>query len=375
MTITFEFAGLPPDGLVFTYSPLFEAVFSLHVLVEPKHHPVQHGWVRRCHRLPLLLRKEISAFAFAYRDYLPALVLPSPRGGYGSIEAELEALCRVSPEVARFEFTRPFYGGRVPRDPRALDRPAVQRRILTGAEAAGPETLAIARQALEEPDAVLGRFGKLLADYWKTAFGAEWRRVEPALAEAVIEGGRRAAADGVLGLLEELSPVLRVDRTHQRVWVEQAHEHYVTLGPSDIFVLMPSVYVAPHVRLGCDTRPAGIAYPAPTVQREAGARIPPEDLLRVVRGLGDDTRLRILRAVAERPRSTQELAPLIGLSEAALSKQLRHLAGAGLVSARRDGYYVLYTLVPERIQALSTALLSFLGRESAHGSVSARAVE
>ena len=34
---------------------------------------------------------------------------------------------------------------------------------------------------------------------------------------------------------------------------------------------------------------------------------------------------------------------------------------AGLVTTRRDGYYVLYSLVPERIAPLSDALLRFLG--------------
>jgi DNA-binding transcriptional ArsR family regulator len=52
----------------------------------------------------------------------------------------------------------------------------------------------------------------------------------------------------------------------------------------------------------------------------------------------------------------------VGISEAGLSKHLRQLAQAGLVTSRRDGYYVLYSLVPERIEPLSGALLSFLRR-------------
>lgn len=46
MTIVFR---VPADGserVGFVYSPTMEDVLSLHVLVEPKHHPVQHGWVR-----------------------------------------------------------------------------------------------------------------------------------------------------------------------------------------------------------------------------------------------------------------------------------------------------------------------------------------
>jgi hypothetical protein len=36
------------------------------------------------------------------------------------------------------------------------------------------------------------------------------------------------------------------------------------------------------------------------------------------------------------------------------------LADAGLVGSRREGYYVLYSLVPERVEPLSDALRRFL---------------
>jgi DNA-binding transcriptional ArsR family regulator len=85
----------------------------------------------------------------------------------------------------------------------------------------------------------------------------------------------------------------------------------------------------------------------------------------VLPALADDTRLRALHLTAERPRSTQELAPLVGVTEAALSKQLRVLADAGLLERRREGYYVLYRLVPEQVTAVAPSLWAFLS--SGHG--------
>jgi DNA-binding transcriptional ArsR family regulator len=67
-----------------------------------------------------------------------------------------------------------------------------------------------------------------------------------------------------------------------------------------------------------------------------------------------------LKLIAERPRSTQELAPLVGISEAGLSKHLRQLTEAVLLESRREGYYVFYSLVPERIEPLSESLRRFL---------------
>ena len=80
----------------------------------------------------------------------------------------------------------------------------------------------------------------------------------------------------------------------------------------------------------------------------------------MLRALGDQTRLRALKLIAERPLSTQELAPLVGVSQAGLSKHLRILAGAGVVQTRREGYYVLYSLAPDRIDGLSDAVRRFM---------------
>jgi DNA-binding transcriptional ArsR family regulator len=70
--------------------------------------------------------------------------------------------------------------------------------------------------------------------------------------------------------------------------------------------------------------------------------------------------LRVLALIAARPRSTQELAPLVGMSQAGLSKHLRLLARAGVLESRRDGYYVLYSLVPDRLAARSATFVAFV---------------
>ena len=49
--IRFRVAADALDRLEVTYSPLLEAVLSLHVLAAPRHHALQHGWVRAMRRL------------------------------------------------------------------------------------------------------------------------------------------------------------------------------------------------------------------------------------------------------------------------------------------------------------------------------------
>jgi DNA-binding transcriptional ArsR family regulator len=68
-----------------------------------------------------------------------------------------------------------------------------------------------------------------------------------------------------------------------------------------------------------------------------------------VRAVGDRIRLDVLRLVAERPRSNEELAPLVGLSESGLSRHLCLLTDAGFLTTKRDGWYVLYSLRREQL--------------------------
>jgi DNA-binding transcriptional ArsR family regulator len=363
MTITFRIPASGSELVGFSYSPSMEAVLSLHVVVEPKHHPVQHAWVRAMRRLSPALKREIDVFSFAFRSYFPEFFFPAPTGELLGFENELRRLRSVDPELVQLEFAvalggQPLGGGHG-RNPAALNEPGVRRRLDEQATAAGDRGLA--RLLLDEPASLLERFLQMLERYWEEAFSHEWQRIEPDLAESVTEAGRQIAEHGLYTLFRGLWPEVRSDPEAGRVWLERPHDHDVEITPGQLLVLAPSAYVWPHVRVNCDGPwPLGLVFPASSIVREARPRIPPARLTGILRALADDTRLRALRLIAERPRSTQELAPLVGITEAGLSKQLRLLSEAGLVERRRDGYYVLYRLVPEQVAALAPSLEAFL---------------
>ncbi|MEV6526816.1 DUF5937 family protein [Longispora sp. NPDC051575] len=359
--ITFHLPGAAVERLAFAYSPVLEAVLSLHVLIEPKHHPLQHDWVRRMRRLPPALRREIAAFGFAYRTYFPAFLFPPATGTFATFADELTRPLVHPPQVLSFEFTETFTATRG--ELSRVEDPAARDRILGEAARREPKSLSLVRLALEDPAAVLDRFLAMLADYWDAAFRTEWPRVEDLLAASVAEAGASLAGHGLYGFLRSLWPEIRTDAASERFWLDRRHEHDVVIGPDEQFVLVPSVYVWPHVRVNCD-RPWAptLVFPVAHLARTAHPPLPPTDLPRVLRALADETRLRALRLIAERPRSTQELAPLVGLSEAALSKHLRLLAEAGVLTTRRAGYYVLYSLAPGRITVVMESIRGYLGQ-------------
>jgi DNA-binding transcriptional ArsR family regulator len=354
---------LPPDGeecLAFAYSPLLEAALSLHVLVEPKHHPLQHEWVRRMRALPAELKRELRRLRFLYDRSVPEFLVQAPVGGYSSFEDELDALEALDEKTVALGFLRLFWDHGGERDVERLRDPAVRAAALDTARRRGVEP-EFAQAIFEEPAGLLSSFRSLLAAYWEAAFEREWERLEPLLARTVSDAGARIAEDGVYAYLKGLSPALLIDAEARELRRKVPHEHVVAIEPENRLVLVPSFYVWPHVRVNCDDPwPPGIVYPAPFAVAESRPGVPADELLHVLRALGDPTRLRALKLIAARPRTTQELAPLVGISEAGLSKHLRQLARAGVVESHREGYYVVYTPASDRIASLSDALLRFL---------------
>lgn len=75
-------------------------------------------------------------------------------------------------------------------------------------------------------------------------------------------------------------------------------------------------------------------------------------LARLFKILGDPTRVKILFALMKRELCVCDLAVVIGLSESAVSHQLRLLRGQNLVRFRREGKVVFYSLADSHVEKL-----------------------
>jgi DNA-binding transcriptional ArsR family regulator len=77
-----------------------------------------------------------------------------------------------------------------------------------------------------------------------------------------------------------------------------------------------------------------------------------EGLTEIFRVLGDPTRVRILDALAQSELCVGDLAHRLGVSESAVSHQLRLLRSARIVRTRRDGRMIFYALDDRHVMAL-----------------------
>jgi DNA-binding transcriptional ArsR family regulator len=70
------------------------------------------------------------------------------------------------------------------------------------------------------------------------------------------------------------------------------------------------------------------------------------------RALSDTSRIRIIYALSQAELNVSTLAEIVGISESAVSHQLRGLRQMRLVQARKDGRMVYYHLDDEHVKDL-----------------------
>jgi len=78
--------------------------------------------------------------------------------------------------------------------------------------------------------------------------------------------------------------------------------------------------------------------------------------------LASPDRLQVCRAVASEPRTAGEIAALWGLHPTQVTRHLRALTRAGLVTAERQGRFVAYRLDNQALTTLGTDLLTLIMR-------------
>ena len=76
------------------------------------------------------------------------------------------------------------------------------------------------------------------------------------------------------------------------------------------------------------------------------------DLSELFRIFGDSTRIRILYVLFEAEMCVCDIAALLGMTQSAISHQLRALKNARLVKARREGKTVFYSLADDHVKTI-----------------------
>ena len=76
------------------------------------------------------------------------------------------------------------------------------------------------------------------------------------------------------------------------------------------------------------------------------------DLAELFKIFGDSTRIKILYVLFESEMCVCDIAEVLGVSQSAVSHQLRIIKGARLIKSRREGKTVLYSLADDHVTTI-----------------------
>ena len=85
-----------------------------------------------------------------------------------------------------------------------------------------------------------------------------------------------------------------------------------------------------------------------------------QDLLKAIKALSDETRLRILNILLERECCVCEVMQALDISQSRASRNLGMLQEAGFLKARREGTWMLYSIDRETANRYALALSDLL---------------
>lgn len=192
--------------------------------------------------------------------------------------------------------------------------------------------------------------------FYESYFYQEIMILEPLMNTALKKLLKEWETEGIAKSLSDTHERLKVNET-EIVFVKNKEYHFKYDDIKRIFVT-GSVFLSPHLIMGMDNNSS-----IQTVKHFYAENVqicPPEELVRLYNGLADGTRLQILRIIKHRPDTTQNLATKLGISEAAVSKQLKVLSAGGLVTKQRKGNYMYYSVAEEALDFLTYRIYEYL---------------
>jgi DNA-binding transcriptional ArsR family regulator len=187
-------------------------------------------------------------------------------------------------------------------------------------------------------------------------FDAAWANVAVRLATDLRLKNDLLRRQGTRAALASVSDAVTLAPDGDSIVVDKLQDN-ATAARGTGLTFVPSVFGSPHLMVvhAAGWQPV-VQYPV----AEAGPAEPAslETVTLRLEALAHPLRLRLLRTLARGPHTTGELAHAWELSSPEVSRHLAVLRRAGLVTARRRGRYMHYTLDVSAMTTVGTDLLS-----------------
>ncbi|MEV8615115.1 helix-turn-helix domain-containing protein [Amycolatopsis sp. NPDC051373] len=357
MTLRIDIGGLPSGRLRFAASPLAELTAMLHVLAEPGHHPRLAGWAGDVWAgLRPELAERLREAEFLWRSSRADFLVPArPRP---TLAEELDEVDRIDDEtyvtaalITTCGSNRVHFAA-----PSPLADATARRQALDRAQARGALQEAFAERLLADPAAVRARVRHTLEQCGEAFFDAAWAGITARLATDLRLKNDLLKRQGIGAALAAVSGAVTLAPDGTCIIVDKLQDKTTTAHGTGV-TFLPSVFGRPHlVAIHAPGWQPVVQYPV--AEASPSEPVSLETVTLRLEALAHPVRLRLLRTLARGPHTTGELAHAWELSPPEVSRHLAVLRRAGLLTTRRHGRYVRYTLNLHDLTALGADLLA-----------------
>jgi DNA-binding transcriptional ArsR family regulator len=341
-------------------SPLAELACALHAAQETGHHPHSRVWVEK------YLEADGGALAAAgirwgplWSAFKARYFLPMSEQPPGKLSEELTALDQLpihdfAAMTAQALAGQNAFFVKDPSDLKAIGRESfiARMRLLS------PRHHELAQWLIDDPTDLRRTLIEYLQAVAVSVFNAEWESLKGAL-EHERERKQRLANIDPLKAFDDM-PIATVNREEQKVVFDKLYSARISLSSGPL-LLVPTIHGNPHSTIKhYQGFPVVIHFPVGVNQ--SGDHQTVASARKRMEVVSHPSRLLICRDILRRPGSTTELAQRLNMTVPQISRHLRHLREAGLVTRHRDGTVVRYQLDVNALRRTGVDLLDALRR-------------
>jgi DNA-binding transcriptional ArsR family regulator len=355
------------DSLEWDWGTAYDLILSLRSLFHPKEYGLPPPWaagVRK--RLSSQSQRDLKDFfspAYGFLVYMPLhliLEMDAPKNGEHLLsyleqipEQEFSRrMCR--PVLNDEELTRITANALAGEEISEVDMEEYRRGIARSHVTTTPTAAEVRRvfAEMKNPEMTKQRWISAVREYYEAFFAEEEKRLAPTLEKMVEQAQETAKTASVPDLIERLSNGFTISKD-------------IDLSR---LVLVPSIWSHPFVTpMELSERELCLVWGAhPSGFKLVPGESVPNDAMLVLKAMNDPTRLRLLRLIANKPRSLISLSQEVKLSLPTVSHHIRELRGAGLIRLEvgGKGRENKYTVRWQSAQAAFEELEQFVMRKT-----------
>jgi len=194
-----------------------------------------------------------------------------------------------------------------------------------------------------------------LKEYYLGYFEKELRFVEPLLVRCLKRESQVCKEAGVINYAKTLHS--RIEVTKEAFLFHKYTLFTVPFTSIRTIIIRISSFIDPHLLMDYGDNMLQFTIRAHLHRGEDSV---PKDLIKIMKALSDETRLKMLRMIYKGRATTQSLAQDLSLTEPCISKHLKLLYDAELVHKERNGSFIYYYLNVHPIDKIPLEIYEFL---------------